>query len=160
MGTVEGAVRFDGVRFTVFDTTTTPAMHANEVEALLEDRRGHLWLGTNGGGLNRLADGRFERYTTQDGLAGDYVRCLLEDRAGNIWIGTYGGGLSRFRDGRFTSWTTKNGLPDDHVRALALGPDGDLWIATSGGVARFVDGRVTRVPTRDDETPEEVYALR
>src|SRR5262245_31676167 len=37
MGTVEGAVRF-----TVFDTATTPAIHANEVEALLEDRRGHL----------------------------------------------------------------------------------------------------------------------
>ena len=121
-------MRFDGVRFTVFDTATTPAIHANEVEALLEDRRGNLWLGTNGGGLNRLADGRFERYTTQDGLAGDFVRCLLK-----IATAISGSALGRRPESlsrRTLHLVDHEGrTPDDHVRALAQGPNGDLGSA-------------------------------
>src|SRR5438128_3396661 len=81
LGTVEGAVRFDGVRFTVFDSSNTMEIKSSEILALLEDRSGALWLATNGGGLNRFADGRFTRFTTREGLSDDYVRCLLEDRA-------------------------------------------------------------------------------
>jgi ligand-binding sensor domain-containing protein/signal transduction histidine kinase len=155
LGTVEGAVRFDGVRFTVFDSSNTAEIKSSEIVALLEDRSGALWLATNGGGLNRLADGRFTRFTTREGLSDDYVRCLLEDRAGNLWIGTLSGGLSLYRNGRFTSWTSKDGLPDDHVWALAEDRDGSLWIGTSGGLARFKDGRFT-VYTRRDGLPNDI----
>ncbi|OLC46388.1 MAG: hypothetical protein AUH43_14160 [Acidobacteria bacterium 13_1_40CM_65_14] len=149
LGTVEGIVRFDGVRFTVFDSGNTPEIRSSQILALLEDRSGSLWLATNGGGVNRLADGRFVRYTTRDGLSDDYVRCLLEDHAGNLWIGTLSGGLNLFRDGRFTSWNSKDGLPDDHVWALAEDREGNVWIGTSGGLARFKDGRFSVYTVRD-----------
>ena len=38
LGTQEGLVRFDGVRFTVFDTRTTPELGHNFVLCLLADR--------------------------------------------------------------------------------------------------------------------------
>ena len=55
LGTVEGLVRFDGVRFTVFDRTNTPEIGNSHITALLEDRSGTLWIGTAGGGLTRMA---------------------------------------------------------------------------------------------------------
>ena len=36
-GTWEGLVRFDGVRFTVFDKTNTPALHGRSIRCLARD---------------------------------------------------------------------------------------------------------------------------
>jgi ligand-binding sensor domain-containing protein len=113
LGTQEGLVRFDGVRFTVFDRTNTRELKSSFIWSLFEDREGNLWIGTNGGGLSRFKDGRF---TYSEGLSHHSVRSLFEDRAGNLWMGTMGGGLNRLRDGKFTTYTTKDGLPND-VRA-------------------------------------------
>src|SRR5262245_26419264 len=51
LGTQEGLVRFDGVRFAVFDKRNTPELRHGYVSSLLEDRAGSLWIGTVGGGL-------------------------------------------------------------------------------------------------------------
>src|SRR5687768_5724317 len=45
LGTIEGAVRFDGVRFVVFDNINTPQFKSNQILSLAEDRAGNLWLG-------------------------------------------------------------------------------------------------------------------
>ena len=80
--TYEGLARFDGVRFTVFNPTNTTAIGNSHVTSLLEDRAGHLWIATFGGGITRFADGQFTRYTTRDGLSTDFIGRLFEDRAG------------------------------------------------------------------------------
>ena len=38
LATLEGAARFDGVRFTVFDNSNTPELSVSTISALLEDR--------------------------------------------------------------------------------------------------------------------------
>jgi ligand-binding sensor domain-containing protein len=91
-GTELGLVRFDGLRFTVFDKRTTPQLKSNAIYALLEDRGGNLWIGTNGGGLTRFHDGQFQSYGSRDGFSGAAVLSLAEDRAGALWIGTDGAG--------------------------------------------------------------------
>jgi ligand-binding sensor domain-containing protein len=103
MGTELGLVRFDGVRFTVFDEGNTPEIKSNIVVALVEDHQGRLWIGTQGGGLTCLKDGKFTTYTHAEGLSNDSILSLFEDHEGSLWIGTDGGGLNRFKDGRFTS---------------------------------------------------------
>ncbi len=62
LGTEEGLVRFDGVRFVVFDKRNTPALKSNTITALWEDREGNLWIGTNGGGLSQFNQGVFSTY--------------------------------------------------------------------------------------------------
>ena len=159
LGTIEGAVRFDGVRFVVFDNINTPQFKSNQILSLAEDRAGNLWLGAVSGGLTRLTDGRFRLYTTDNGLSSDLVRCLLADRAGNVWIGTRGGGLNLFRNERFTAYTTRDGLPSDHILTLAEDPSGGIWIGTSKGLARFDQGRFTKYTTSDGLPHERVNAL-
>ena len=45
LGTFGGLVRFDGVRFTIFNSANTPQLKSNRITALLEDRDGALWIG-------------------------------------------------------------------------------------------------------------------
>jgi len=149
LATQEGLVRFDGIRFTVFDKRSTPEIRENNIQALFEDHEGSLWVGTEGGGLVRLKDGRFTAFTTQDGLADNIVDAIHEDREGNLWIGTLGG-LSRFRDERFTNFTTRDGLPKATVLAICEGRDGSLWIGTEdGGLSRLRDGQFSTYTTKD-----------
>ena len=159
LGTVDGLVRFDGMRFTAFDPINTPEIGAGGAIALLEDRAGDLWIATNGGGLTRRRGDRFTRYTRQDGLSNDHAMCLLEDRAGRLWVGTDGGGINLFQDGRFTTLTTKDGLPNDRVHALAEGAEGGLWIGTAGGLARYHDGRFSVYTTADGLSHNFVQSL-
>jgi ligand-binding sensor domain-containing protein/signal transduction histidine kinase len=159
LGTIEGAARFDGARFAVFDNNNTPEFKSNQILSLAEDRAGSLWLGAVSGGLTRYAEGRFRLYTKKDGLSSDFVRCLLADRAGNVWIGTRGGGLNLFRDRRFTAYTTRDGLPSDQILTLAEDPNGGIWIGTSKGLARLEQGRVTAYTTNDGLPHDRVNAL-
>ena len=57
MGTYEGAARFDGVRFTLFNPSNTSGIGNSFVTSLLERRDGDLWLATYGGGVSRLSGG-------------------------------------------------------------------------------------------------------
>ena len=159
LGTFEGAARFDGVRFSVFDGNNTPEFKSSQIMASLEDRAGNLWLGTNGGGLIYRTGESFKLYTMSDGLSNNFVRCLVEDSAGNLWVGTEGGGLNRFRDERFDSFTTKEGLPDDYVHALVADPQGGLWIGTNRGLVRFKDERLTAYTINEGLPMNNISAL-
>lgn len=151
-----GLVRFDGVAFTVHDRQNTPEMKASRVLTLFEDSRGVLWVGTLGGGLTSLENGRFTSYTTLDGLCDDHVAAITEDREGALWIGT-SSGLCRFRDGRSVA---VDGLQGDRVQAILEDRDGALWIATLGaGLKRLKDGELTTYTTRDGLSNDRLLAL-
>lgn len=159
MGTYEGAVRFDGVRFTLFNPSNTTGIGNSFVTSLLARRDGDLWLATYGGGVSRLSGGRFTQYARRDGLASDFVWCLFEDHAGTLWIGTDGGGVSAFSGGRFTSYTIADGLPSNLVRAIVADGRGGVLVGTSRGIARIADGRVSPYEGRADVARADVSAL-
>ena len=50
------------------------------VLTILTDKDGSLWLGTDGGGLVRFRDNRFEALPAASGFLNDIVRCAFEDR--------------------------------------------------------------------------------
>src|SRR5882724_4038556 len=109
LATVDGLVRFDGVKFTTFDTKNTPDLKQSYAWTLYEDKAGTLWIGTAGGGLTSFKNGKFTTYTIKDGLANDRIGAICESNDGSLWIGTIRG-LSRFKNGKFTNYTTKDGL--------------------------------------------------
>ncbi|HEV2985965.1 MAG TPA: two-component regulator propeller domain-containing protein, partial [Vicinamibacterales bacterium] len=138
-GTQEGLVRFDGVRFDVFNRANTKGLGHNHVTALLEDHEGALWIGTLGGGLTRMKDGAFTRMTAAAGLRADLVGAIAEDGRGIIWIGTKDHGLIAFEHGRFREIDDTR-LPSQDIRALYPDQNGDLWVGTAAGLVRFRNG--------------------
>ena len=77
LGTEEGLLRFDGVRFVTFDKRNIPELQSEEVDALLVDHRGDLWVGTRGGGLIVLSGGVFKIFTKRQGLSNDLSASAL-----------------------------------------------------------------------------------
>src|SRR6202050_3551530 len=76
LGTQTGLVRFDGVRFTTFDSPAAPMLKNAWVGNLLEDQRQNLWIGASDAGLFRLHEGVIRRFSSADGLPSDSVHCL------------------------------------------------------------------------------------
>ncbi len=134
-GTHFGIARFDGVRFTIFDSSNTPEMVNHSCSALAEDRDGNLWIATQEG-LLRRKDGQFTRYTKTDGLPDSSISQLCASRSGGIWIGTKSG-LGRFQDGKFSRFYVADGLKEDFIRSLDENRKGILIVATSKGLQQF-----------------------
>jgi ligand-binding sensor domain-containing protein/signal transduction histidine kinase len=155
----EGVVRFDGVRFTAFDTENTPEIRSNNVQSLLVSRDGTLWIGTHGGGLSRYKDRKFDILSTEHGLSSPFVRAIFEDKSGNIWVGTDGGGLNLLRDGKFTVFKTEDGLPSNRVTVINQDFEGNLLIGTVNGLARFQDGRISAFADNEGLDKTEVREI-
>jgi len=141
LGTQQGLMRFDGLRFTVYDRQSVPLMRSNSVLALCEDREGGLWLGMESGGALRLKDGRFTALTVKDGLSAERVTCLLQDRRGGLWLGTVDGGVCLYREGKVAHFGVAEGVPGQMVYDVAQDRDGRIWVATSRGVVRQAGNR-------------------
>ncbi len=109
--------------------------------SLLRDRRGGLWIGTQGNGLLHLHDGRTHRFGRAAGLSGTAVVDIFEDREGNVWVATLGG-LDRFRDIAVGGLSTKRGLDNEAVLSVLATSDGDVWMSTLSGLERWSDGVV------------------
>lgn len=120
------------------------------VYCLLEDSRGFLWIGTEGGGLSRFDGRKFVTYTTENGLPDNTIRALFEDASGTIWIGTDGRGLCSYDGRSFRTFNQANGLSHDYVRCITQGTEGDIWIGTFGG-------GIDRIRTKKDSISVTVY---
>jgi signal transduction histidine kinase/ligand-binding sensor domain-containing protein len=140
MATNGGLVRFDGIRFTVFDTGNTPELRSNRILALAEDGDGTLWAGTQNGGLTSYSQGNFKTYTTRDGLPDESIYGLLADHQGNLWMSARKG-LGRRTNGRFIVYTMRDGLPAEGVGDLREGADGSILFRSGYWLMRFQDGR-------------------
>ena len=87
-GTFNGLVRFDGVRFTVFDHANTPELPSGEIVSLHLDREGRLWISTPLG-MAFVKDGRFTVYTHGHGWSGNYARFFAEGPNGALYVSTF-----------------------------------------------------------------------
>ncbi len=108
------------------------------ISAIHEDSFETLWIGSFGGGLNRLdrKTGIFRHYRynpeQEQGVSSDYILSIYQDRAGELWIGSFHGGLSRFnrQTDTFEHYTDLNG---EAVRTIYEDVSGQLWIGQWGG---------------------------
>lgn len=129
----------------------------SNVWAVLQDRTGFVWFGTQDG-LARFDGYDFRVYRPDpadaSALGAAHVWALAEDDDGYLWAGTDGGGLSRYdpRTDRFTTFRADPADPGslcgDEVLSLAVGPGGALWVGTTEGVCRLDPGadRFARPP--------------
>ena len=112
------------------------------LQKLLRDRDGGLWIGTSRQGLLHVHQGRTDVFAPADGLSGEFIESLFEDREGNIWVATRGG-LDRFRDFAVSTISLKQGLSTGNVYSVLAARDGSVWLGTVDGLNRWKDGQVT-----------------
>lgn len=67
----------------------------SQVNIMLEDKNGYLWIGTQGGGLARFDGREFVVYTTMDGLLSNIISFLKLDDDQNLWI-VHPRGITKF----------------------------------------------------------------
>ncbi|MFQ6609813.1 MAG: two-component regulator propeller domain-containing protein [Fidelibacterota bacterium] len=73
----------------------TIPLSVDRIKSLKFDDNGILWVGTDGGGLNRLDPIHNTLYQISQGLPNDVIYGILDDHAGNLWLST-NNGLVRF----------------------------------------------------------------
>jgi ligand-binding sensor domain-containing protein len=71
--TFNGLVRYDGVRFKVFNPGNTKGLKTSRLLDLSEDPGGSLWITTEHSGVVRYKYGEFKTYTSRDGLPEDRI---------------------------------------------------------------------------------------
>lgn len=116
------------------------------VNAIVQDRQGFLWLGTQDG-LNRYDGNTFKVYKPEPGnpnsLSDGWVTALFVDSDGFLWVGTHQGGLNRYdpHTGIFIRYLNSpsdpTSLPAGEVTIIYQDTVGVLWVGASRGLARF-----------------------
>ena len=150
VGTKAGLSCWDGQNWQAYSVSNGGSACA--VQAIADDARGNLWLGTDGGGLHCLTEGRFTHFGRTEGLPSDTIASLLVDTDGVLWAGT-SGGLARYERGKWASFTTREGLITSNIGYLVEDAEGYLWIGSNSGLMRirkqalndFVAGRTNSI---------------
>ncbi|HKR67127.1 MAG TPA: two-component regulator propeller domain-containing protein, partial [Thermoanaerobaculia bacterium] len=114
-----------------------PSDHA--IKSLLVDRRGALWIATDGGGLlHRDRSGALRVIKTDPSdphtIPSDEVQTLFEDRTGVLWIGTPVG-LARHDPASAAFRVYRTATP--YVWAIESDRDGNLWLGADGALSFF-----------------------
>lgn len=132
--------------------TTADGLPSNELSAVIEDRRGFLWIGSYRG-LSRF-DGRgFRNFGKEHGLdKSTNITSLAVAPDGAIWVGVWGG-LYRFdltAGGLFTEVSVEGRQKTWESVLLAIDHDGTVWCGTVDGLYRTntasPDRTLRRVP--------------
>jgi len=146
LATMDGLVRFDGVRFVVFNRSNTPGILGNRFTSLYCGRGGEFWASTETSGVTRYRQGKFSTYTTQQGLLSNFVPEVTGDEAGHIWA------LSRTS---IVQWNEAGSrfieLPAEQSRC-SYWPNGrfGFWCLDGDGLRLFAQGRVLEHPLPRD----------
>ncbi|HEV8538751.1 MAG TPA: ATP-binding protein, partial [Bacteroidota bacterium] len=133
------------VKHFVFSSEHASSLSHNHVLSIREDPFDpgrYLWVGTEGGGLNRLEKqtGMFQRITKEQGLPDNVVYSILADRHGNLWMST-NQGICRMdpRTLRFRNFDVSDGLKvmEFNREEYFQDDEGTMYFGNVGGINIF-----------------------
>ena len=157
IGTFGGLSHYDPHINTFINYSNDPknpsSLNENKVVSqYLDSESNVLWIGTWGGGLNRLdlndplhtdpKTATFMNYRNNpddpSSLSEDSVWAIHKTADGYLWLGTQMG-LNRFDPNTKTikHYTEKNGLPNNVVLGILEDDHGKLWLTTNNGLSQF-----------------------
>jgi signal transduction histidine kinase/ligand-binding sensor domain-containing protein len=155
--TSDGLVRYDGVRFRVFDKSGTPGLASNRFRVLHLGSDGTLWAGTENGGLTGYRDGQFKSYTAADGLPDNWVRGILDEPGGGGLLVFTSRGLVRFSAGRFAPYAPGA----ERINPFEVAPSraGGFWYLDYAGAHRRDASGLTSYTTREGISSRTLTAI-
>jgi two-component system sensor histidine kinase ChiS len=149
IGTEDGLNKYDGYDFTIYRPKQDNKFSISNprILSIVEDNYGNLWIGTNGGGLNKY-DRNYDRFyaylpKANDSLsiAGTIVHCILPCSNDELWIGTENGlSLFNVKTNQFTDpqllYPAISILSGICVNSL-VSYNNTTWIGTAQGLFRL-----------------------
>lgn len=141
--TAKGLDRFDGYGFIHYNSSQKEHfLPIDQVNCLLEDKNGDLWIGTeNGLYYQSFEEGSIisavEKFGLKDiGLSGN-IRFLRSEEKGSVWVG-HDQGLTRIQadKGKFSDEIV---LKSNNVRAILIF-NGNIFVGAGNNVFRIVKG--------------------
>ncbi|MFL5765733.1 MAG: two-component regulator propeller domain-containing protein [Bacteroidia bacterium] len=111
------------------------------VLAMIQDKKGTVWLGSYGSGIMKIDNGVSTRYTVSHGFISDKILTIFQDSKSNIWIGTKDQGLIKYNGQSFAQFSTSEGLPDKGVWSIAEDREGNLYLGTNESGVFIFDGK-------------------
>ncbi|MBX2841684.1 MAG: GHKL domain-containing protein, partial [Flammeovirgaceae bacterium] len=107
--------------FTILD-----GLSQNNVIALIQDKEGFIWIGTEDG-INKYDGKKFTIYRHDpddtNSLNNNNIRTLFEDKSGRLWVGSHGGiNLYNKKKDHFIQI-----LKDDNVTSIFEDSQGNIW---------------------------------
>lgn len=110
--------QFNIDRYNVID-----GLGQSTIFTVCEDKRGLIWLGTDGGGISIFDGKNFKNLTQKDGLKNDFITRIIESSDGNIWFTNYNEGISQFDGINIKNYNEENGLALNNVIDIYEGND-------------------------------------
>jgi signal transduction histidine kinase/ligand-binding sensor domain-containing protein len=155
-GTDDGIAHWNGTEFTAVGIPS--AVRRFQALAMVQDRDGNVWIGTDAHGLLRLNSRGFAALQEGDALLRPAVTALFEDWEGNLWIG-HAGGIERLRDSAFVTYSSPEGLPTDGGNPVFVDSLNRTWFPpVAGGLWWIKDEKRGRV-TNDGLDRDVVYSI-
>ena len=122
IATNDGLSRFDGKSFKTY--RCGEGLTSNNIETLMADSRGRLWIGLKTGGAD-IYDPHKDRFTHISEVVGEYpqrILSILEDSRGNIWLGSWEEGLFQLIPDAEDKYAVKRHYPTSIVSSLLEKP--------------------------------------
>jgi signal transduction histidine kinase/ligand-binding sensor domain-containing protein len=145
LGTYNGLARFDGVKFTVFNTSNTPELTSNRITSLFEDADGTLWIGDETGVLTAYSHGHFTHVVLGGGWPGEQIIGINADDSGAIWLLNNRGRLYSLK-GKTEIVGGRNADTEYSIPSMARQGNGKLWFLRGAYLGSVEKGQLVPWP--------------
>ena len=144
------------MRFAVFNKASTPGILTNRFTTLYADRRGELWLGSEGGSVTRYTRNGFVTYTSAHGLPASVLWGFTGDEAGNLWV-LSGEKILRWDPSRERFVDVEGPKVSRGYGIMTWSERGGFWAVAPEGLRRFVGGTFELHPIPQAVLADAVY---
>jgi ligand-binding sensor domain-containing protein/DNA-binding response OmpR family regulator/nitrogen-specific signal transduction histidine kinase len=136
-------------KWTNYSSSAAPSFRLsnNIVTGVEEDEKGHIWVGTDHGGINvidrKTGTVAYLWHNENDphSVSQNTIKSMYRDDSNIIWLGTYKNGVCYYHESiyNFNIITEKTNIPFPDINCFYEAGDKNLWIGTNGGGLLYYD---------------------